>query len=86
MGLPTLRWEAIDDSSGDSVVGDRDAEDAAGDVAAVDTVWDDGATRAGFACLDRVDLVSLFKLSFRDEISAEVLAWCVPFGNWGRID
>ena len=24
--------------------------------------------------------------SIRDEISAEVLAWCVPFGNQGRID
>ena len=37
-----------------------------GDVAAADTAWDEvivnRATRAGFACLDRVDLVSLFQL------------------------
>ena len=54
----------VDDSSGDSVVGDRDAQDAAGDVPAADTAWDEvivnRATRAGFASLDRVDLVSLF--------------------------
>ena len=66
MGLPTLRWETMRAKLTTVVVGDRDAEDTAGDVAASDTAWDEvivnRATRAGSACLDRVDLVSLFKL------------------------
>ena len=57
----------VDHSSGDdSVVGDRDAQHAAGDVAVADSAWDEvivnRATRAAFARLDRVDLISLFKL------------------------
>ena len=40
MGVPNVEMggneSEVDDSSGDSVVGDRDAEDAAGDVASPD--------------------------------------------------
>ena len=49
----------------DSIVDDRETHHAVGDVPVPDTVWDElivgRETRAGFASLDRADLVSLLK-------------------------
>ena len=68
-----------------TVLSTREAHEAVGDVLVPDTEWDeliiDRATRAGFASLDRADLVSFVQVRASVMNSTEVLAWCLPFGT-----
>ena len=76
----------VDDSSGDSVVGDRGCGGRSGGRGGSRHRLGRGDCQPCDTC--RVCLLgscgsgqSVQVESFRDEISAEVLAWCVPFGN-----